>query len=106
MARETKATIVLKGLVDIISNGAITRLNKTGNPGMTKGGTGDALAGITAGLLAQNKNLMNSACAGAFLCGLAGDIAYKKLDVSMNATDVVESIPEAIRECRKVISDD
>ena len=106
MARETNATIVLKGAVDVISNGKTTRLNRTGNPGMTKGGTGDSLAGITAGLLAQNKSLMASACAGAFINGLAGDIAYERLDVSMNATDVIESIPDAIRRCRKVINDD
>ncbi|MCX6695246.1 MAG: NAD(P)H-hydrate dehydratase [Candidatus Altiarchaeota archaeon] len=105
-AVETKATIVLKGPVDVISNGKVTRLNKTGNPGMTKGGSGDTLAGITAGLLAQNGNLMNSACAGAFLNGLAGDIAYGKLDVSMNATDIIEHIPDAIRKSREVIKDD
>lgn len=106
MAQATKATIVLKGRIDVVSNGIITRLNKTGNPAMTKGGSGDALAGITGGLLAQNKNLMNSACAGAFLNGLAGDIAYRKLDVSMNATDIIENIPEAIKYCREIINND
>lgn len=97
-ARKTDTTIVLKGAVDVISDGKTTRLNKTGNPGMTVGGTGDTLAGIIGGLAAQNKINFLSACAGAFLNGLAGDIAYERLGVSMTATDVIDDIHSAIRE--------
>jgi len=99
-AKESKTVVVLKGMIDVISDGLTTRLNRTGNPGMTVGGTGDVLAGVIGGLLAQNKDLMKSACAGAFLNGLAGDRAYKELDVSMTATDVIDKMPEAIKYCR------
>ncbi|MDD5111847.1 MAG: NAD(P)H-hydrate dehydratase [Candidatus Altiarchaeota archaeon] len=97
-ARKTKATLVLKGHIDVITDGLTTRLNATGNPGMTVGGTGDVLAGVIGGLLAQNKDALKSASAGAFLNGLAGDIAYAKLGVSMTATDVIDRLPAAIRQ--------
>jgi NAD(P)H-hydrate epimerase len=99
-ARNTKTVVVLKGRIDVVSDGLTTRLNKTGNPGMTVGGTGDVLAGVIGGLLAQNKDALKSACAGVFLNGLAGDLAYGELDVSMAATDVIERLPAAIRHCR------
>jgi len=100
-AEKTGATLVLKGDPDVISNGETTRLNKTGNPAMTVGGTGDALAGAIAGLLAQSGDLLESACAGCFLTGLAGDLAFERLGVSMTATDVIEELPEAIKFCGK-----
>ena len=100
-ARETKTTIVLKGASDIISNGKQTKLNKTGNAGMTVGGTGDVLAGIIGGLAAQNKDTFISACSGTFLCGLSGDFAYENLNYGFSATDVIEKIPDAVKFCRK-----
>ena len=60
------------------------------------------LAGVIGGLLAQNRSLMKSACAGVFLAGMAGDIAAAKLGVSLVATDVIKSVPEAIRHCLSV----
>ncbi|HHQ45401.1 MAG TPA: NAD(P)H-hydrate dehydratase [Candidatus Altiarchaeales archaeon] len=99
-ASKINSTIVLKGEVDVISNGTTTRLNKSGTPFMTKGGTGDVLAGVIGGLLAQNKLCLESACAGAFLTGLAGEIASDKLGESLTATDVIASLHEAIEKCR------
>lgn len=96
-AAETNSTILLKGRIDVISDGRRTRLNKTGNPSMTVGGTGDVLAGVVGGLAAQNKDLFQSACAGAFLTGLAGDLANREYYISMLATDVLNKIPEAIK---------
>lgn len=98
---ETGAVIILKGMADIVSNGETTRINKTGNPYMSVGGTGDVLAGITAGLLSQSKKPFESACAGAFLAGLAGDLAAQMLSESLTATDMIARIPEAIRESRR-----
>ncbi len=95
-SRKTESHILLKGSIDVISDGKTTRLNRTGNPAMTVGGTGDVLAGVVGGLLAQNRDPMTSCCAAAFLTGLAGDIACEHLGVSLTATDVIASIPEAI----------
>jgi len=100
-ANDSGTTIVLKGKTDIISNGTQTKLNTTGNPGMTVGGTGDVLAGIIGGIAAQNKELFISACSGTFLCGLAGDMAYEKLDYGFTATDVINHIPAAVKFCKK-----
>jgi len=97
-AKKTDAVILLKGGLDVVSDGKTTRLNKTGNPAMTVGGTGDVLAGAVGGLLAQNKDPLESACAGAFLTGYAGDLAYAEKGVSMTATDVLNKIPEAIKK--------
>ncbi len=101
-AKKTKGVILMKGKTDIISDGEKTRLNRTGNPGMTVGGTGDVLAGIIGALLAMGTDRFQAACAGAFLCGLAGDIAYEDLDYCFTPMDVIDYIPDAIKFCRGV----
>ncbi len=98
-AKRTKSVILLKGQTDIISNGEKTRLNRTGNVGMTVGGTGDMLAGIV-GALSCKTDGFTAACAGAFLSGLAGDLALEKFGYSLTATDCIEKIPEAIKFCK------
>ncbi len=102
-SRQCGAVVVLKGAEDIISNGTTTRVNKSGNAYMTVGGTGDVLAGVIGGMLAQNKDLMKSACGGAFLTGLAGDMAADEVGVSLTATDVIAKIPQAIKDCMEVV---
>src|SRR5947208_2268837 len=52
-AKSLGATVLLKGAVDIVSDGVRLKFNYTGNPGMTTGGTGDVLCGLTAGLIAE-----------------------------------------------------
>ena len=99
-ARKTRATIILKGPIDIVSNGSCTKLNKTGNPGMTVGGTGDVLAGIV-GALSTKTGTFQAACAGTFLSGLAGDVSRDKLGYCFTAADVAENIPAAIRFCKQ-----
>jgi NAD(P)H-hydrate epimerase len=97
-AAETESVVVLKGQIDVVSDGRETKLNRTGNPGMTVGGTGDVLAGII-GALACRSDLFQAACAGVFLSGLSGDLAYRRSGYSLLATDCIESIPSAIRFC-------
>ena len=95
-AREKGLVVLLKGKVDLISNGEVVRANTTGNPGMTVGGTGDVLAGITAAFYART-SAMRAATAAAFVNGRAGDLAYLERDYGMMATDVIEKIPLAMR---------
>jgi NAD(P)H-hydrate epimerase len=85
--------ILLKSHTDIITDGETVRLNHTGNPGMTVGGTGDVLAGLCLGFLAQTKDLFNSAFAAAHLNGMIGDYLLKKKDYSFTASDMIELIP-------------
>jgi len=96
-AKKTGAIILLKGAIDIISDGKQTALNRTGNPYMTVGGTGDVLTGICGALLAQKVHPFKAACAAAYMNGLAGDIAAKEKRPIV-ATDVIEKIPEVLKE--------
>jgi NAD(P)H-hydrate epimerase len=95
-AGEKGLVVLLKGKVDLISDGEVVRANSTGNPGMTVGGTGDVLAGVTAAFYART-SAMRAATAAAFVNGRAGDLVYAELDYGMMATDVVEKIPHAMR---------
>jgi NAD(P)H-hydrate epimerase len=96
-AEEKGVITLLKGKVDIISDGKQTLLNRTGNPGMTVGGTGDVLAGITGSLFSRNPAFLAAACA-AYINGAAGDLAFEKAGNALLATDVIEKIPEIIKE--------
>lgn len=101
LARELDTTILLKGRVDIISNGNKTALNRTGNPWMTKGGTGDILSGICGGFLAMGNPPFESACAGAHLSGLAGDYAKKQLGPGIIPSDIITAIPHVLKRILK-----
>lgn len=96
-AQEFGGVVVLKGHHDFISDGAEIFENTTGNPGMTKGGTGDVLAGVVGGLAATN-DLLTAALAGTFLTGLAGDRLEKQVGTFFNAEDVIRSVGEVWRE--------
>lgn len=95
-AKKAGSVILLKGAVDIISDGKQTAMNRTGNPYMTTGGTGDVLAGVCGGLLAQGVPQFKAACASAYITGKAGDLAAREKRPIL-ATDVIEKIPEAIK---------
>ncbi|MBP2030617.1 NAD(P)H-hydrate epimerase [Methanohalophilus levihalophilus] len=88
-------TTLLKGSSDIISDGKQYRINKTGNPGMTVGGTGDVLAGIVGALFALY-DAIDAAGNGAFINGAAGDLAFVEKGYGLVATDIIEKIPKAI----------
>lgn len=98
-AKKTKTIILLKGPTDIISDGEKTKLNRTHNPGMTVGGTGDVLAGIT-GALAAKTDAFTAASAAAFLSGISGNLCMDEKGYSFTAADVLEKIPQAIKYCK------
>ena len=95
-ALKLQTTILLKGRIDIISNGQEVALNRTGSPYLSKGGTGDTLAGIAGALLARGIDAFTAAQAAAYINGLAGEIAAKKLKESLLATDLIEAISKVI----------
>ena len=101
-AKEHSITILLKGQTDIISDGAKTYLNPTNTPGMTVGGTGDILSGIIAGMLARNRNALESAVTGAYFNGLAGKMTQKKLGPHMTATDLLDALPSVMKSFDKI----
>ncbi len=97
-ARELGAVILLKGHVDVISNGTQVKLNFTGNPGMTVGGTGDVLSGIVGAFLSQGNDPFEAAVAGAFISGAAGDFVYNEMGYHMLPTDIIDWIPKVARD--------
>lgn len=97
-SKKFNSCILLKGRIDIaiISQGEKIAINKTGHPNMTVGGTGDTLAGIIGAFLTWKIDPFKSACAGAYLNGLAGERVAKRLGWGMTATDLIEEIPKII----------
>jgi ADP-dependent NAD(P)H-hydrate dehydratase / NAD(P)H-hydrate epimerase len=95
-AKKLGVTILLKGPVDVISDGVQTKFNFTGNPAMTVGGTGDVLSGIVGGLLAMGTNSFNAAVAGAFVNGAAGDFVAVEKGCHMLPTDLLDWIPAVL----------
>jgi NAD(P)H-hydrate epimerase len=95
-AAELGATLLLKGPIDIISDGKRFKLNFTGNAGMTVGGTGDVLSGIVGVFLAQKIDSFEAAVAGAFVNGAAGDFVFSEKGYHMVATDLLEHIPHVL----------
>lgn len=100
-ATKLQTTILLKGKLDIISNGKEVALNRTGAPLMTVGGMGDTLAGIAGALLARKVSTFEAAQAAAFINGLAGELAGKKFGESVTATDLIDEIPTILSEFKK-----
>lgn len=96
-AAKLKTVILLKGEVDIISDGKEVSLNRTGSPLMTKGGMGDTLAGISGAMLARGIGVYQSAEASAYINGIAGEIAIKKYGESVMTTDLINAISEALK---------
>ncbi len=93
-------TTLLKGYRTVISSpdGRIA-VNPNGNNGMSKGGSGDVLAGIIASLAAQGVSLFDSAVLGAYIHGKAGDLAKDKYgERSMLPSDIVDSVSEVLKE--------
>jgi len=90
--------MLVKGKVDIITNGKEVFLNYTGNKKMTVGGMGDTLAGICGALLARNVDQIKAASAAAYINGLAGELAIKKYGESTITTDLINEIPNALKK--------
>ena len=91
--------VVLKGHRTVVADSAgEVFINPTGNAGLATGGTGDVLAGLAGGLLAQGMEPMHAALLGVYVHGLAGDCAAKAMTQrGMIASDVANAIPEAWR---------
>ncbi|OIP97649.1 NAD(P)H-hydrate dehydratase [Candidatus Wirthbacteria bacterium CG2_30_54_11] len=99
-AKKYHCVIVSKGETDLVSNGFELKSNSTGNAGMTKGGTGDVLAGLTAALACTNDPYL-AAKAAVFLNGLAGDRLQKRVLYYYNASDLISEIPKAAAYIKK-----
>lgn len=97
-AKELEIIILLKGDIDIISDGTKVFLNKTGCPEMTVGGAGDTLAGLCGGFLSQGIDSILAANAAAYINGKAGELAKEKFGPGLLATDIIECIPNVAKQ--------
>lgn len=103
-AKEFKCIIVLKGHKTFITNGITSFINTTGNAGLAKGGSGDALTGIVLAFLAQGYEPINAAKLAVFMHGLSADITLQtQSEESMLITDVIENLGKAFQEIRSKI---
>lgn len=93
IANEYQLTIVLKGAVDRIYTSHSTEEVEGGNAGLTTGGTGDVLAGLIAGLMAQGTAPMDAAIDACNILKQAGDILFEEKGYAYTSLDVVEEIP-------------
>jgi NAD(P)H-hydrate epimerase len=99
LAERFLSVALLKGHRTLVADGKQVYVNKTGNPGMATGGSGDVLSGVIGGLIAQKLSPFDAACLGAHVHGKAGDIAARALgQLSMIATDILNALPEAFRK--------
>jgi len=100
LARETGAVIVLKGSVTRISDGERIFHSFFGGPVLARGGSGDLLAGLTGGLLAQAPaDPLLAACRGVVWHGLAADhLARDRGQVAVQVTQLLDYLPAALRD--------
>ncbi|MCB9853398.1 MAG: NAD(P)H-hydrate dehydratase [Phycisphaerales bacterium] len=89
-------TILLKGAGTLVCDGSRIFTNKTGNPGMATGGSGDVLTGIIAALVGQGMTPFDAAVLGAHVHGLAGDLTARvTTQTCLIATDLIQTLPRA-----------
>jgi len=96
-AKDLNATIVLKGPIDVISDGRRVKLNRTGSPSMAVGGTGDILSGVITALRAKINDSFKAAYMGTFLTGLAGEIVEKEIGYGVMPEDIINNIPKVLK---------
>jgi len=97
LAKKYKATVIVKGAIDFISNGEKVYLDTAGSVYMTKGGYGDLLAGVAGAHLARGRNPFDAAKVSAFIVGKAGELAGAWFGESVLASDVLSHIDLVIR---------
>jgi len=95
MAQSYNCIILLKGSTDYVCSKERCLAVTGGNPGMTKGGTGDVLAGLVAALACKNEPFL-AASVGSFINKKAGDALYKRVGPYFNASDLADQIPKTM----------
>ena len=98
LVAQSGQTVVLKGAHSLVADGTRLYENQTGNPGMSTGGTGDVLAGLMGGLLAQGMDPFDAAVLAVYLHGKAGDLIADRLSQSgLTAEDLPLAIAEVMK---------
>jgi NAD(P)H-hydrate epimerase len=101
-AKQHHIVILLKGPTDIITDGERVATNSFHSPGMTVGGTGDVLTGITTSLVSKGLSLFDSCCCAAFINGSAGLEAANDFGFHITASDLANKIPRVMKQFDKL----
>ena len=97
LALETGAVVLRKGHTTVITDGAETYVNHTGNAGMATGGSGDVLSGVLTSILGRGLPPLQAAAAAAWLHGRAGDLAAARLgQYAMGPADLLDQLPRLL----------
>ena len=98
LARELDLIVVLKGHRTVITDGIVTFENRTGNPGMAVGGSGDVLAGMVVSFLGQGIPPLKAAAAAAWFHGAAGDLCAGEMgQYGMLPSDMLAVLPRLLK---------
>ncbi|MEM1847240.1 MAG: NAD(P)H-hydrate dehydratase [Acidilobaceae archaeon] len=110
IATKYEATVIIKAPEDVIcSSEAVCKKNVTGHPAMAVGGTGDVLAGTIGSFLARKASLsptlnpLNVVAAAAYVVGRAGELAVEEKGENIFPQDVLNNIPKAIEEAKRLL---
>jgi NAD(P)H-hydrate epimerase len=101
LAKDLDLTLLVKGPYDYISDGKKLKINKTGCPEMSIGGTGDVLAGLCGCFLTTENGPFQSACSAAFLNGALGEYVRNNVKCRFTAMDMIENINQVILDLLK-----
>lgn len=96
-AQKYKCFILLKGEKDVVASPTEIKIIEGGNAGMTKGGTGDVLAGLVAALYCKNEAFLASVAA-SYINKKAGEALFQKVGYYFNASDLSDQIPKVMKE--------
>ena len=96
-AKQMRCVCVLKGHRTVISDGMRCAVNRTGNPGMATGGSGDVLAGLLTALIGQGLSPFDAAASAVWLHGKAGDFCAAKIgQYAMLPSDLLTALPRLL----------
>ncbi|MEM0133885.1 MAG: NAD(P)H-hydrate dehydratase [Thermoplasmatales archaeon] len=102
MARKINAVILVKGEVDIVTDGEILKRNVSfHHRSMTRGGTGDVVTGAIAGLISRKVDTLHSAFLGSYIVGQAGLNTFRKMGDGYLVSDLINQIPDVLVSSRK-----
>jgi len=97
-ASERRVTLLVKGELDLITDGNFLKTNSSGHPRMTVGGTGDVLSGVCGALIARGLTPFEAARLGAYSLGKAGEICYEEIGSGFLPTDLVLFLSKVLRK--------
>lgn len=97
IASRLNAVILLKGPVDIVTDGTVIKKNKSyHHESMTRGGTGDLVTGATAGLLSRGLDPLHAASLASYIIGSAGLVAFREMGYSYYTSEVLDFVPDVV----------